>query len=458
MLLTTWQPSIAVSAIPKYLALVAAIEGDIAAGVLKHGDKLPPQREIAEHMGVTIATITKAIREASRRGIVTAKTGSGTFIRVGDEAVATDWGAVDLSLNTIPPLLTKDFLDEALTEIASRRCSEMLFNYEVASGTEQHRAIMAKWFRQRGFAVSPSSILLTHGGQHGLSLCLHGLMRPGETVLTEQWTYPGILRLANLCNLKVAGVAIDQGGLCPVDLKAKLESTGARTVICSAVVQNPTTATMSLERRREVLAVCAEADAIVVEDDIYGALADGLQPTLASLDPRRVVHVSSVSKCLATGIRLGSLVASEELMPLLQNALLSLHWTAPTFWIELLGSMMDNGLAERCLNAHRKEALLRIKLFEDVMGEPASTSLPSYHVWHPIPPPWRADDLAAELASRGVKVSPSKHFEASLLDAGSSNYVRICLGGSDDRSLLRSQLNVLKNTMNERPRHKTTIV
>ena len=454
----TWRPTIADSTKPKYLALVDVLESDIAAGILRHGDRLPPQREIAERLDITIATITKAIREASRRGIVTARTGSGTFIRVGgDDNPVVERAGPDLSLNTVPAGPTKSFLNAALVELGGRQAAEALCAYEPAAGSEQHRATMSKWLRRRELVTSPGELMLTHGGQHALAACFQALTRPGDTVLCEEWTYTGIRRLADLAHVKLEGVAMDGEGLEPGALAHRLKDTGAGLVICTASVQNPTTATMSLSRRQAIIAACASAGAHVIEDDIYGNLSGEDVPPLAALDPNRVVHISSVSKCIAPGMRLGSLVVPERLLAPLANALVAMQWTAPTFWAEMFDFMLTNGSAERCVAAHRKEAYRRLEVFREVVGVTTSTTLPSYHVWQPVPTPWRCDDFVSELAAAGVRVSPAQHFSANPRASGAQDHVRVCLGGGDDLDLLRDQLVRFRTVMLARPRSSATI-
>lgn len=448
----TWLPTIADTTKPKYLALVEVLERDIATGSLRHGDRLPPQRVIAQRLDITIATITKAFREAARRGIVTARTGSGTFVRVGEEIASDERPGPDLSLNTVPSAPSKPFLDAALEEVGGRRASELLCSYESAMGSEPHRAGMAKWLRKRGLPVSPAEVIVTHGGQHALAACFQALTRPGDTILCEEWTYTGIRRLAELNHVKVRGVAMDGEGLEPASLKAKLKATGAKVVICNPCVQNPTTTTMSLARRLEVAEICAAESAWLIEDDIYGVLAGDDVPPIAALDREHVVHFGSVSKCIAPGMRLGTLVAPDNLLPSLANALVSLQWTAPTFWVETFLHMLDNGLADRCVAAHRKEAARRMALFDEVIGfNQTTTDFPSYHVWHAVPSPWRADDLAAEVQSVGVRVSPAQHFAAEPIEGRRGDYIRVCLGGGDDTDLLRMQLIRLKTVMQARP-------
>jgi DNA-binding transcriptional MocR family regulator len=362
----------------------------------------------------------------------------------------------DLSLNTVPTTPTKVFLDAALKGLGDRNAAEVLCSYEPSAGNEHHRAAMAAWLRDRKLLVQPSQILLTHGGQHALTACFHALTRPGETVLCEQWTYSGIRRLADLCHVRAVGVAMDVEGLEPTDLRRMLRETNAKLLFCTAAVQNPTTATMSLQRRREVLAVCRKAGATIVEDDIYGSLSGDNSPPLAALDSEHTIYVSSLSKCLSPGIRLGALVAPEHLLQGLQNALMALQWTAPSFWAELFELMLKNGSAEKCLAAHRREAARRTELYRNVMKEDIPNSLPSYHVWQKVPSPWRLDDFVSELLALGVRVSPGQHFAIS--ESNENSFVRICLGGTEDIDLLKDQLMKIRTVIEGRPRLSATVI
>src|SRR4051812_34157391 len=97
----TWKPRIEDASKPKYLALVDALAADIAAGRLDHGERLPTQRDIAGELGITIQTVTRAFGEAARRGLVSARIGSGTFVRKDLSLATAPLQMVDLSLNTV---------------------------------------------------------------------------------------------------------------------------------------------------------------------------------------------------------------------------------------------------------------------------------------------------------------------------------------------------------------------
>ncbi|MGE3993537.1 PLP-dependent aminotransferase family protein [Pseudorhodoplanes sp.] len=451
----TLRPSALSRGKPKYLALVDLIERNIASGDLRDGDRLPPQRELASDFDLTIATITKAIREAARRGIVTARAGSGTFIRVGSQRSDHHQDSVDLSLNTVPADPTKRFLDAAFAELAKRRVGDIACGYEPATGTEAHRTLMRGWLSARSLSPQSECILLTHGSQQALAACFFALTKPGDTILCEEWTYTGIRRLADLNQVRLEGVEMDKQGLVPRSLSDKLKSSGAKALICSAVVQNPTTATMPSERRAEIAALCESANIVIIEDDIYGHLSGEKTKPLAAIAPQNVIHISSMSKSLAPGIRLGTMVSPQSLVPALSNALVALHWTAPTMWLSLFEILVISGAIEKCLAAHRAEARRRLKLYEEVVGHLPQLELPSYHVWQDLPDSWRSEDFVTELAAQSIRVSPAHHFAVGTALKPQSQ-VRICLGGGDVDQL-RNQLLQFRSVLS-RPRSGSTII
>lgn len=452
-----WRPSILDTSKPKYLAFVEALENDIAKGVLRHGDRLPPQREIADHLDMTVATVTKAIKEAIRKGIVTARTGSGTYIRVSETPPDAPRPAPDLSINSVPFSPAKPFLEDVLQELAGHSASERLFSYEPAAGSESHRSAMAKWLRKRGLSLGLSDISLTHGNLHGINACFKALTRPGDTILCEKWAYTGIRRLANFNHVRIAAVEMDAEGLDPRDLTRKIKATSAKVVICTPSVQNPTTATMSAERRADIVKVCAKHDVLIIEDDIAGLVSGDETEALAALDAQNVVYIGSVSKCFAPGFRLGALAAPTRLFNDLCAALTSMHWTAPSLYAEMLEILIATGAAERCLAAHRREAVRRLDIYGEIVGTLSGSRLPGYHVWQKVPAPWHVDNFVVELLSAGVRVSPSRHFAVFDGSSGDDNFVRICLGNGEDIDGIKAQLMRLKALMHSTQRLSTTI-
>src|SRR6476646_7760316 len=198
--MTIWQPDLQNLKGPDYQRLADAIRRDIEAGRLQPGDRLPPQRDLADTLAMTLGTVTRAYQTAARRGLVAGEVGRGTYVLVPPGAEDGD-GVLDLSLNAIPP-------HAYLSELAARLDPPR-------GGHEDHREAGAEWIARRSVHVSPSQVLITVGAQHGLLIALSAATSPGDAILVEELTYTGVITAARMLGLKPVPVAIDAEGLRP---------------------------------------------------------------------------------------------------------------------------------------------------------------------------------------------------------------------------------------------------
>lgn len=188
--MTIWIPSLELdSRSARYRQIAAAIGDAIDQGRLAAGDRLPPQRTLADALGVTVGTITRAYAEAQQRGWVMSRVGSGTYVR--DTAsheppfsvhVADDQSdVIDLSLSFAPPHPWRDeCLRDALVEVSQDPAAiAMAAAYQPDIGTTAHRQALSQWLAALGFPLH-EVLAVTQGGQHGLDVCLRALTRPGR--------------------------------------------------------------------------------------------------------------------------------------------------------------------------------------------------------------------------------------------------------------------------------------
>lgn len=456
-----WTPQVRGIGRTKYLSLVDAIADAIADGTLGQGESLPSQRALAASLRVNLATVTKAIAEAGRRGLVRTTPGGGTQVAGVPHAAprtrAEASGAIDLSLNIPPAVIVKGVLDGALAGLAQRRIAEVALGYAPLGGAPEDRAIGAQWIAARGFSPERARVLLVQGAHEGLFAALAATTSPGDLVACEELDYTGIRRIAEACRLKLVGVAVDGGGMRPDALQAACAGRAPKAILCTPVTLNPTTATLDLARRKAIVAIARRAGATLIEDDIYGHLAADPLPTLASLDPERVIYVSSLSKCVAPGLRIGYLAAPERLMARLNEALLVLGWTAPALHAALARELVSSGAAKECADAHRAEALRRAELARRHLGSAfISGPLAAYHGWLRLPAPWQDHDAAAALQRQGVLVSPAHNFHVGESPVPAA--LRLSLGATPNLGTLAQALATIAATLGSKPRHAGAIV
>ncbi|MFP3559709.1 aminotransferase class I/II-fold pyridoxal phosphate-dependent enzyme, partial [Paraburkholderia sp. SIMBA_049] len=132
----------------------------------------------------------------------------------------------------------------------------------------------AHWLAKRGLALAPDELLLSGGAQQALTLVLQSFCQAGEPVMLEALTAPGIKAACRQLRLPVHGVALDSQGLRPDDLDRVTRASGARVLVTTPTLHNPTGACMDDARREALAAVVKRLGLLVIEDDVYGALSD----------------------------------------------------------------------------------------------------------------------------------------------------------------------------------------
>ena len=189
--------------------------------------------------------------------------------------------------------------------------------YTASEGLPELRALVAARLSADGMPCTADDVLITQGGQQGLDLTAKLFVDAGDVIVTERPTFLGALIAFNPCEPDYRSVPMDDEGMDTDALEQVLRTTDrVKLVYTVPDHQNPTGRTMSLARRRRLVELAEEFDVVVLEDTPYRELryeGDRL-PTIKSLDTTgRVVHLGSFSKILAPGLRIGWVVAPEEI-------------------------------------------------------------------------------------------------------------------------------------------------
>ncbi|NTX63061.1 PLP-dependent aminotransferase family protein [Myxococcus sp. CA051A] len=467
--MTIWTPNLRGREGPLYRILADALGADIEEGRLAAGTRLPTHRELAEKVGVTVGTVTRAYAEAERRGLIGGEVGRGTFVRHRDAPRqlpppvqdSGDDSLVDLGLNwpaTPPGDPAGSALKKSLDALErSPRLAELL-DYQPPAGNPAHREAGAEWMSRFGLEVEPSRVMVCSGGQHAMEVALSTLTRPGDTVLCEALTYPGLKVLANRLHLRLHGVAMDEHGLIPDALETACR-TGAKVLFCLPNLQNPTGAVMPEERRRRIATVARRHGLTVVEDDAYGLLLDKRPPPLCTLLPESGWFIAGVSKLLAPGLRIGYLAApaGPTTERLAEEAALAARMT-PALTADITARWVRDGTADELVVRRRREAHERLELAKDVLGDlmPRPGKATTYHLWLKLPSTWRAEAFTSQARRRGVLVMPAELFTVGPATAPAA--VRVCLGTPRTRASLEKGLHRLRETLEGGPEPLASIV
>jgi DNA-binding transcriptional MocR family regulator len=456
--MTMWTPDIQLRSGPRYLAIAEALAEDTGGGRLRPGTRLPTHRDLADRLGVTVGTVTRAYAEATRRGLVSGEVGRGTFVRAAARppalpAHAADTTLVDLSAN-LPPGSAAPAeaatLARTLSALARRKDLGRLLAYPPEGGALEHRAAGAEWVRRAGFAVTADRVLVTSGSQHGMTAVFASLFAGGDVVATESLTYPGMKTLAGLLALRLHGVAMDEHGLRPDALRAACRSRRPKALYCVPTLQNPTTAVMPVERRQEIAAIAREYGVLIVEDDVHGRLLARPVRPLSTFAPDISVYVTGTAKVLAPGLRVGFIVAPAALGPRIAAGIRGTTWMAAPLMAEIASRWIEDGTAESILARKRKDAGARYRVARRALDRFAMQAHPdAYHLWLSVPRPWRADGYADAARRAGVAVTPASAFAVGR--GATPEAVRLCLGAAADKEVLARALGILTGLLTTTP-------
>ena len=454
--MTIWRPRIDEGAQPRYLAIAQAIAKDLESGVLREGTRLPTHRDLADYLGVTVGTVTRGYAEAERRGLTVGEVGRGTFVR-GREVDEHGWGAADptessrvIDLTLACPWTAPgegELLAETLRQIARESDMVELLQYHPDSASLRHRAAAASWIGRTGLEAPPERIIVTAGGQHAMTALFSTLLRPGDTILAGELTYPGMKALAQMLGLRIRGVALDDEGIRPDALDEACQDGGSSALYCVPTLQNPTCAVMSEERRRHIAEVARRHDLLVVEDHVHAFMVDDEPPPLAVFAPERTIHLSTISKSVTFGLRIGFLVAPDHLVDRIRAGVRSTIWMPPPLMTEVATRWLSDGTAEHVAAAKRAELQARTAIVREVLGsryEVRGTDA-SIHHWIHLPDPWRSDECVAQARQRGVLVAGAEAFAVGRRDV--PHAVRVCVGLVPDREDLRRGLETLGDVL-----------
>jgi DNA-binding transcriptional MocR family regulator len=456
--MTNWQPDLDGRSGPRYVAIADALAADLAAGKFEPGERLPTHRDLAWRLGVTVGTVSRAYAEAERRGLVSGEVGRGTYVRGrqhpesyfvhgGREA---DPAAIDLGIAIPPPGAGDAFLGPTLEALAKDPQAAALLAYQPAAGTLEHRMAGAEWLARRGFDVPPERVIVTNGGNHGIAVALAATTRPGDRVLIERLSYAVIHPIARMLGLRLEGVATDAHGMQPEALETACRTSDARALYCIPTLQNPTTAIMPEARRRAIAELAERHDLALLEDDIFARLTDRVPPAIASLVPERGYYLTSLSKTLAPGLRVGYLAGPAHAIENLTGAVRATCMMASPIPAEIASRWIRDGTAERILEANKRESALRRTRALDILGAWDLDCPPGCQfAWLHLPEPWRASDFANAAKGRGVVVAPAEAFAVGRREA--SHGVRIGLGPPRDRGRLEQALQTLAELLRDGP-------
>ncbi|WP_044530705.1 aminotransferase-like domain-containing protein, partial [Herbaspirillum sp. B65] len=355
---------------------------------------------------------TRAYTEARRRHLLEARGSAGTFVAAPKVDLSQ---VIDLSMNIPPPpagVDLDDLLRQGVSQILIHSDADLLMTYHLGGGSSADRAAGAMWLQQLLGHIDERRVLVCPGAQSALAALLLSQTQPGEVILAEPLTYPGLLTAAVQLGRRVVAVGVDGEGMRPDLLQTMARKHGARLVYLNPTLHNPTTHTMPAARRAEIAAVVTRLNLRVIEDDPYWRFAAHAPKPLAHYAPQHVFYVSTLSKCLLPGLRTAYVVTpagvgQEELLGALRSFVLMstpLMTALSTQWIH-------DGTADKLLEGIRHEARTRQELALRTLGDADLAGAGGIHLWKALPGHWNGPDFVLKARQAGLNVVAQDSFQ-----------------------------------------------
>jgi DNA-binding transcriptional MocR family regulator len=433
---------------PLYARLADAIADCVSHGLLS-GQRLPAERELAEHLGVSRGTVIAAYDALRVRGLARSRRGSGTFLRVSRSSASTheapmfaklmdpDQAPIDMSMAA---LRSPELLADAQVGLRDAMRLFPCHGYAPLGAHSLRVAIAEHLSARRAGPTEPQQILVTAGGQGALSLIANGLVRPGDRVLVEAPTYPGAIEVFSRAGARIEALERDHAGVLRDGLEHALDAGPVRFLYLVPSCHNPTGTTMSEQRRHEILRLAQQRGLLTIEDTAMAELSSQpLPPHLSAIAPERVISVGSLSKCYWAGLRVGWIRAAPEIVQRLGRLRAAL---------DLGGPLLEQALAltifsdfDRLTAPTRTAARERLS----VLVEQIKLHLPDWEFDEPrggwsvwVAMPWGNADHFAQLALRhGVAIAPGG---AMAPDDRFSGHLRLSAGAPPEHIVHGVQL------------------
>ncbi|MGY9048155.1 hypothetical protein P775_19460 [Puniceibacterium antarcticum] len=423
---------------PKYRAVAGAIRSAVEEGALAVGDRLPPVRELAWSLGITPGTVARAYTILTDEGALRAEVGRGTFVADPEArvpALDAKWqrhntpeetDQVRLLSPRLPDMGQVSMIQDALRRLAERPALNLL-NYPSREGFEPARRAVMGWLKGTPLgSLDNEDIVLSHGGQSGISLVMQAVLRgPRPVVLLEELTYVGFRRAAELLRAEVVSVPMDAQGIVPDALEALVRKHGAQLLCTSPEMHNPTGLFTPLERRREIAEVARRTGLQILEDDCY-RVGRARELAYRALLPEQSWYVSSISKTITPALRIGFAIAPQGRRADLRRVAEHGFFGLARPLADLTEDILTRGETPEIMTRVRDELERYIRVAVNVLGTHDLVwreDMP--FLWLQLPAGWRAGAFCQAAEAQGVQVRSADEF--ALRDGFAPHAVRIAV-------------------------------
>ncbi|MGE7675514.1 PLP-dependent aminotransferase family protein [Lysinibacillus sp. NPDC094403] len=426
-----------------YKQLAEYIEKGIADGTFPPDKPLPSERYLASALNLNRSTVVNAYDELESMGLIERNRGSGTTIskdiwgltkkRIPSWNRYIEAGSF-LPSQPVTQKIRKEAVEHKLINLASGELSEELFpksflseitstrsfigslGYDHPQGNEILRNTITKHVEKcRGIETNPSSILITSGAQQALHLIVQCLLKPGDAIAIEDPSYNYNLPIFKSVGIQVHYLPVDKDGINPEDLKSLYKKHRIKMIFLNPYFQNPTGSLLNKKKKETILDISSKLGIPVVEDDPYSltAFSGDKISTLKSMDRNgNVLYISSLSKIVASGLRIGWIIGPTSVIERLSDAKQQIDFGHSSFTQWIANDFLESENFHIHIKSLIKELEKRrdkiVKSLDTYLKDQVEYSIPQggIHIWCKILKNYNEIQLLEESIKRGVIFAP----------------------------------------------------
>ena len=492
------------SHVPLYVQLRDQLRALVHAGDLRPGDRIPASRELATMLGVHRTTVANAYAELESEGLIQGHVGRGTFVKgngnglkitppappVLNGAHGIRWELLfaDERGEEVLSRLTASAPENALSFVMARPAEEFfpveelqicvnavlrreaaaVLNLGPSDGYPPLKEALLELLRREGLTAKDENLLITDGCQQSLDLISKAFVRPGDSVVLENPTYPGAVAIFNGARARCLGVPVrthpEPGmslGLDVEALEATLAANRVKLIVLTPDFQNPTGTSMTVDSRRKVLDLAGRYQVPLVEDHIYARLhgREERVPSLKHLDRSNlVIHIDSFAKVAFPGLRVGWILAPAAAIERLRMVKQTTDLHTDQLAQAVLAEFLRRGLFTKHVAKMRKIYTSRLAALDEAlrkhMPEDTRWTRPEggMCLWLELPPGFDASELLIHVKERGVLFAPGRYF---YVQGPLPNTLRLGFASLDEKQIARGVMTVadlLRVEMHKRQR------
>lgn len=316
-----------------YLQIADTIIADIRSGRLNAGDALPGSRNLALMLKINRNTVVEAYQVLINEEWVISKERKGIFVSdklpvLQERQSIRDPEAEEVSFSLSKPMINFDDghpdskiapvieLARAYRQIFNRKAKWQMMGYGNEHGDIEFRKTISQMLNhQRGMHINENEISITRGSQMAMFLTAQCLLKPGDQVIVENPGYKPAWKAFEYAGAELLPAAVDEEGIVTKDIEKLLtENKNVKAIYITPHRQYPTTVTLSLARRLELIELSNKYGMTIIEDDYDNEFHFGYRPILpvSSFDElKSYVYVGTLSKVVAPALRIGYLASKD---------------------------------------------------------------------------------------------------------------------------------------------------